>query len=283
MAQAVTPGYFAAMGVSVLRGRDFTDDDTLDKPIVCIINETLALSFFCGTDPLGKRIRLGDGTPDEANNPFATIVGVARDVRGYALEFKPKPEAYFPVEQENYQGTLTFVVRANVATESSLQRAIRTELKALDPTLPVANYRAMERVVADAIARPRFSTVLFGLFAVTALLLTVVGLYGVAAFAASKRTQEIGIRISLGAQTRDVLLLILVQGMLPALFGLGVGMVGAFGVTRLLTNQLYEIRSTDPATFFAVAVLLMLVAAFACWLPAQRATRVNPMTALRHE
>jgi putative ABC transport system permease protein len=283
MAQAVSPGYFATMGVTLLRGRDFTDDDTPLKPIVCIVNETLARSFFAGVDPLGKRIRLGDGTPDEANNPFGTIIGVARDVRGSGLQIQPRPEAYFPLEQENYNTTLTFVARGNAAVETVLQRAIRSEIKSLDAALPVANYRTMERVVADAVARPRFSTVLFGLFAVTALLLTVVGLYGVVAYAASQRMREIGIRIALGAQTRQVLLLVIRQGMLPALIGLVIGIAGAFTLTRLLANQLYEVKSTDPLTYCAVVVVLLLVTLFSCWLPARRAAGLDPLVALRCE
>ena len=282
MAQAVSPGYFSTMGVTLLRGRDFSDNDTLLKPIVCIVNETLARSFFSGVDPLGKRIRLGDGTPDEASNPFGTIIGVARDVRGLALETQPKPEAYFPLEQENYHDALTFVVRAN-APGSSLQQAIRSEVRSLDAALPVANYRTMERVVADAVARPRFSTVLFGLFALTALLLTVVGLYGVVAYAASQRTHEIGIRIALGAGAREVVLLVIRQGMLPALIGLVLGMAGAFALTRLLTNQLYEVKSTDPLTYCAVAIALLAVALLACWLPARRVASLDPLAALRCE
>jgi putative ABC transport system permease protein len=282
MAQAVSPGYFATMGVPLVRGRDFTDDDTLLKPIVCIVNETLARSFFPGVDPIGKRIRLGDGTPDEANNPFGTIIGVARDVRGLALEIQPKPEAYFPLEQENYHDALTFVVRADTAG-TSLQGAIRSQMKSLDAALPVANYRTMEHVVADAVARPRFSTVLVGLFAITALLLTVVGLYGLVAYAAGQRTREIGIRIALGAQEREVLLLVIRQGMLPALIGVVLGIGGAFALTRLLTNQLYQVKSTDPLTYCAVALVLLVVAFFACWLPARRAAGLDPLVALRCE
>ena len=283
MAQAVSPGYFATMGVTLLRGRDFTEDDTLLKPIVCIVNETLARSFFPGVDPLGKRIRLGDGTPDEANNPFGTIIGVVRDVRGFALQIQPKPEAYFSLEQDNYNNTLTFVVRSDAAVATAPRRAIRSEMKSLDAALPVANYRTMERVVADAVARPRLSTVLFGLFALTALLLTVVGLYGVVAYAASQRFREIGIRIALGAQARQVLFLVIRQGMLPALIGLVLGMAGAVALTRLLTNQLYEVKSTDPLTYCAVAGGLRLITLVAGWVPARRAAGLDPLAALRCE
>jgi len=281
-ARAITPGYFKTMGVTLLRGRDFTDHDSADKPVVCIINETIARSFFPGIDPLGKRVRLGDGTPDEANNPFYSIVGIARDVRGWALETKPIPEVYLPLEQE-YRKDMTFVVRADVVSASSLERAIRSEMKSLDPALPVANYRTMERLVANAVARPRFSAFLFGLFAASALLLTVVGLYGVVAYAASQRTREIGVRIALGASQRNILALVIRQGMLPALAGLIIGIAGAFALTRLLAAQLYEVSPADPATFGFVIAVLLLATFAACWLPACRATKIDPMMALRYE
>jgi putative ABC transport system permease protein len=277
-----TPGYFHTMGVMLERGRDFTDQDTSDKPIVCIINETTARRFFPGVDPLGRRIRLGSGTPDEANNPYYTIVGVAGDVRGYALEVKAKPQVYLPLEQ-NTDNEMTFVIRAEQGRADSLERAIRAEMKAIDPTLPPANFRTMERLVADSVARPRFSAFLLGLFAAAALLLTMVGLYGVVAYAVGQRTREIGIRVALGAGKRDVFSLVVRQGMLPALVGLVIGLGGALALTRLLASQLYEVRPADPATFLAVSILLLLVALLACCLPAGRAARLDPAAALRCE
>jgi len=165
----------------------------------------------------------------------------------------------------------------------SLERTIRNEMKSLDPTLPPANFRTMESLVANAIARPRFSTLLLSLFATTALLLTAVGLYGVVAYATTERTREIGIRIALGASGGNVLALVIRQGMLPALIGLAFGLAGALALTRLLANQLYGVKATDPLTFAAVTALLSLVAFLACWLPARRAARVDPMVALRYE
>jgi putative ABC transport system permease protein len=156
-------------------------------------------------------------------------------------------------------------------------------MKSLDPALPAANFRTMERLVSNATARPRFSTFLLSLFAVTALALTVVGLYGVVAYAVNQRTREIGIRIALGAGRRRILALIVSQGMLPALFGLAIGVVGALGLTRLLANQLYEVRPTDPLTFLGVITLLLLVAFVACLIPAHRAAKVDPVVALRYE
>jgi putative ABC transport system permease protein len=277
-----TPGYFDTMGVTLLRGRDFNDQDASDKPIVCIVNETVARKFFSGVDPLGKRVRLGSGTPDEANNPFYTIVGIARDVRGYALEVKPKPQVYLPLEQ-NTDNEMTFVVRADQGQAGALERTIRAELKTLDPTLPPANFRTMERLVANAVARPRFSTFLLGLFAAAALLLTIVGLYGVVAYGVNQRTREIGIRLALGAGERNILSLIIKQGIRPALAGLAVGIAGALVLTRFLANQLYEVQPGDPVTFLSVALVLLAVVFLACYFPAHRATKIDPMEALRHE
>ncbi len=273
------PGYFATMGVTLLRGRDFDAQDTADKPRVCIINETAARTLFVGVDPIGQRVRLG---ADDSRNPWRTIIGVAHDVRGYALETKPRPQVYKPAERGAPE-EMTFVVRAGFAAAGALEQSIRTDMKSLDPLLPAANYRTMERLVANAVARPRFSAFLFGFFAATALLLALIGLYGVVAYAVSQRTREIGIRLALGAQARDIRALVLRQGLAPALAGLAVGIFGAFVLTRFLTAQLYEISATDPATFVAVAALIVVVALAACLLPARRATKVDPMIALRAE
>ena len=275
----VTPGYFDTMGVTLINGRDFGDADTADKPLVCIINETMARAFFPGTDPVGKRLKLGGPGED---HPWVTIVGVARDVRGYALEMKPRPEFYIPFDQDS-QNEMTFVVRAAAASPASVQKAIRADMKSIDSALPLAHFRTMDSLLSNAIARPRFSTVLLDLLAGTALLLTLVGLYGVVAYAANQRTREIGIRLALGASKENVLSLILRQGMRPALTGLVLGGLGALGLTRLLASQLYEVKPTDPVSFSAAALLLAGVALLACYLPARRATRIDPMEALRYE
>jgi putative ABC transport system permease protein len=164
-----------------------------------------------------------------------------------------------------------------------MERAIRAELKSVDPALPLANFRTMESLVDNAVARPRFSAFLFSVFAAIALLLTAIGLYGVVAYATARRTREIGIRIALGASGRSVLALVIRKGMLPALLGLGLGLAGAVALTRFLASQLYEVNATDPLTFLGVAALLLLVALAACYLPARRATRIDPMTALRYD
>jgi len=276
----ITPAYFETMGISMLRGRDFADKDAPDQPIVCIINETIARTFFSGTDPLGKRLKMA--RTDEEQHPWFTIIGVAGDVRSYGLEVKPRPQIYTTVEQ-NTDNDMTLVVRAETMPAASLERAIRHEMKSLDPALPLANFRTMESLLANAVARPRFSTFLLGLFAATALLLTAVGLYGVVAYATSQRAREIGIRIALGARGRNVLALVIRQGMLPALIGLAAGIAGALALTRLLANQLYEVQATDPLTFLCVIAVLLLVALAACYVPARRAAKVDPMVALRYE
>jgi putative ABC transport system permease protein len=275
----IMPGYFETMGVSLLRGRDFTDKDAPDQPSVCIINETIARTFFSGADPIGKRLKLG-GTSEK--QPWWTIVGVVRDVRSYGLEVKPRPQVYTTVEQ-NTDNVMTLIIRAETMPAALLEPAIRAEIKSLDPALPLANFRTMESLLTNAVARPRFSTFLPGLLAATALLLTVVGLYGVVAYSVSQRTREIGIRIALGASGRSVLRLVIRQGMSPAVIGLAIGIAGALALTRSLANQLYEVKPTDPMTFAGVGCILLLVALAACWLPARRAAKVDPMEALRYE
>lgn len=275
----VTPGYFAALGITFTRGRDFTAQDGPNQPRVCIVNEALAREHFLGTDPLGKRIRLGG--PNEPG-PLVTIVGVTRNVRGASLETRSRAQVCFPLAQAP-QNEMTIVVRGEAGGAESLERSIRAALKAIDPALPPANFRAMENLVVNALARPRFGTSLLGAFAAIALILTLIGLYGVVAYAASQRTREIGIRMALGAKAGDVLALIIRQGMKPALIGLAIGIAGALAATRLLATQLYDIKATDPVTFAGVGAFLLLTTLAACWVPARRATRVDPMVALRQE
>jgi putative ABC transport system permease protein len=178
---------------------------------------------------------------------------------------------------------MTFVVRAESTPAALLERTLRAEMKSIDPALPPANFRTMESLVATALARPRFSALLLGLFAVTALLLTVVGLYGVVAYTVGQRTQEIGVRIALGAGRRDVLALVIRQGMGPAVIGLAVGALCALALTRSLATQLYGVKPADLPTFICVGLILLLAALAACWLPARRATKIDPMVALRHD
>jgi putative ABC transport system permease protein len=275
--RVITPGYFDAMGVSLVSGRDLDAADGAGKPLVAVVNETLARQFFPEGDAVGKRIkRILD------DNEWRTIVGVVRDVRGFALEVQARPQVYHPHAQEPWS-EMAIVLRADASALPSLRSAVQREFKQLDAALPVANFRTMEQLVTNAVARPRFSTLLLGLFALTALLLTVVGLYGVVAYGVNQRTREIGIRLALGAQQANVLALVIRQGMQPAIVGLGIGLIGAFALMRLLASQLYEVKATDPLTFVMVALGLLLIAFAACYVPARRATRIDPMAALRYE
>jgi putative ABC transport system permease protein len=274
----VTPGYFEAMGVSLMSGRDFNAADGAGKPSVAIVNEQMARQFFPAGEALGKRIKWVFDDKE-----WRTIVGVVRDVRSYTLELQARPQFYHPHAQWPWEDAMAMVVRADAAALPSLRSAVQQEVKQLDAALPIADFRTMEQVVATAVARPRFTTLLLGLFAATALLLTVVGLYGVVAYGVSQRTREIGIRMALGAGQQNVLLLVIRQGMQPALIGLGIGLIGAFALMRLLASQLYEVRATDPVTFGMVTFILLFVSLVACYIPARRATKIDPMRALRSE
>ncbi len=275
--RAITPGYFEAMGVNLVSGRDFDATDGPGMPPVSIINETLARRFFPAGDAVGKHIKRVLSDKD-----WRTIVGVVRDVRGFSLEAQARPQIYHPHAQAPYDD-MAMAVRADAAAMPSLQSAIRQEIKRLDAALPVANFRTMPELVAKAVARPRFSALLLGLFAGVALMLTAVGLYGVVAYGVNQRTREIGVRMALGARRQNVLALVIGQGMRPAFAGVGIGMAGAFALTRLLASQLYETRATDPATFVLVALGLLFVSLIACYIPAQRAVKIDPMIALRSE
>jgi predicted permease len=275
--RAISPGYFEAMRMSLVSGRDFDTMDSAGKPLVAIVNQTLARQFFPKGDAVGKRIKRVLSDKD-----WSTIVGVVPDVRGFALELQARPQLYYPHTQDRYD-TIAMVLRVDASALPSLRGAIQQEFKQLDPALPIVDFRTMQQLVTNAAARPRFSTLLLGLFAAASLLLTIVGLYGVVAYGVNQRTREIGIRMALGAQQTNVLVLVIRQGMQPALIGLGIGIAGAFALMRLLASQLYEIKPTDPATFTIVAFVILFVSLVACYIPARRAAKIQPMIALHYE
>jgi putative ABC transport system permease protein len=277
------PEYFKTMGIPIARGRDFTDRDDLGAPKVLIVNEALARQYFPNEDPIGKRVAPGFSTlpVSDDESGMREIVGVVADVKHSTLQGATPPEIYFPQSQMP-MSAMTMVVRA-AGDPRALQREVRAVVQSLDRNAPVYTVRTVEEILDRSVATPRFNTLLIGLFAVVALILTLVGLYGVMSCAVSENTQQIGIRMALGAQRRDVLRVIMGQGMLLTMAGVVIGLGAAFGLTRLMSSLLFGIGSTDPWTFASVAVLLLGVAAAACYLPARRAMNVDPVVALRQE
>jgi putative ABC transport system permease protein len=271
--RSVTPGYFAAMGIPIRQGRVFTPGDTASQPRVVVINETIARQFFGSRDPLGRRLR--------AAGAWRTIVGVVADVKSSSLEREAGPQLYFPHAQWPWGG-MTVVVHTE-GNPLALVSAARGEVKALDALLPAARIQTMEQVVSNAAGARRFNMALLAFFAITALLLTMMGIYGVVAFLVGRRSREIGIRMAMGARRGDILRLVLRQGMKPVAIGSIGGLAGSLTASRLVASQLYGVSSSDPLTLASIIALLAAAALLACWLPARRATRVHPTEALRCE
>ncbi|WP_164021803.1 ABC transporter permease [Pyxidicoccus trucidator] len=275
--QVVTPGYFRTLGIPLRQGRDVTPTDRAGTQRVVLVNETLARGVWPGEAPLGQRIRLGS----EPDAPWLTVIGVVGDVRqGGALQ-ETRPEVYVPALQETFH-FIQFAARAD-GDPTRLVAGVREAVAALDSNLPISQVRTMEEAVASVMARPRFLSTLVALFAAVALLLAGVGLSGVIAYTARQRTQELGIRMALGARPGDVLRLVLGSGMRLALAGVGLGLVGAWAATRAMASQLYGVSATDPLTFGSLALAVVVVTLLATWLPARRATRVDPLVAMRGE
>jgi putative ABC transport system permease protein len=281
-----TPHYLRAMHIPLRTGRFLTDQDTMESPPVCLINQSMANRYFPNEDPMGKKLRVG-----LRESVTLEIVGVVQNVRQRSLDVESLPpqiqallssQIYIPYAQMASYPKMTVAVRASSHVEN-LAGALRAEVKALDKDLPVSKLRTMEAVRGNSMAQPRFRTVLIGLFGALALILATVGIYGVMAYSVTRRTHEIGVRMALGAQTADVMKLVVRQGMWLTLAGLAIGLAGAFALTRVMAGLLYGVTATDPLTFTAVPALLFAVALFACWLPAHRATKVDPMEALRYE
>jgi putative ABC transport system permease protein len=274
----ITPGYFRAMGITLLDGRDFSDADARDTAKVVIIDERLAREYWPRESPLGKRIRFG---PPENNEPWHTIVGVVGEVKHDSLNLPQRKSVYLPHAQIPVGG-MALAVRTRGNPEN-LAAALRTQVRELDPNQPVTAVRTMSEILSRSVWQPRLYAILFGAFAVVALLLASVGIYGVMSYAVTQRTHEIGIRMALGAQRADVLRLVVGQGMWLALVGVGIGVLASLVLTRLMQSLLFSVTATDPATFTGVAVLLTFAALIACYIPARRATKVDPMIALRYE
>jgi putative ABC transport system permease protein len=273
----ITPNYFRAMGVPILMGRDFTDADARDSIKVTIIDERLAREYWPNESPLGKRVRFG---PPEDNEPWHMIVGVVGAVKHESLRLTRRKTVYLPHTQIAIDD-MALAVRA--ANPENLTPVIKRQVKAMDPDLPIINVRTMTEVISRSVWQPRLYAILFGVFAAVALALASIGIYGVMAYSVSERTHEIGVRLALGAQRRDVLKLIVARGMTLTMIGAGIGLGSALTLTRLMQTLLFEVSATDPLTFAGLAALLSVVAMLACYLPARRATKVDPMIALRCE
>lgn len=276
----VRPGYFRTLGIPLLQGRDFDERDLLTGKPVVIINETLARKYFPDQNPLGRRINPSFAI-DDRGIQMREIIGVVKDVQHASLSEPAGAECYASHLQVPAQ-TMTTVLRT-AQDPRALMGIVRKEVAALDADLPVYNDKTLEDYLALSVAQPRFNTMLLTFFAGVALLLTAIGLYGVMSYTVSQHTREIGIRLALGAQKRDVLTFVVGQGMLLTLLGIGIGIGAAFALTRLLREFLFGVSAADPLTFGVVAILLAVIALLACYIPARRATRVDPMIALRYE
>jgi predicted permease len=274
----VTPGYFGAMGIPLLTGRDIAETDGKDAPRVTLVDARLAREYWPGESPLGKRVRFG---PPESNEPWHTVVGVVGEVRHERPDAVTRMSVYLSYQQTPVR-QMTIAARAE-ADPAGLVAAVRSQVRELDPAQPVTGVRTMEEVISRAVWQPRLHTILFGVFAAVALILASVGIYGVTSYAVTQRTHEIGIRMALGAKPGDILRMVIGQGLALTLAGIGIGAAAAFALTRVMSSLLFEISAADPTTFTANVLLLATVSLLACYIPARRATRVDPMIALRYE
>jgi putative ABC transport system permease protein len=275
--RAIGPGYFGTMGIPLVRGRDFTDQDSTETGYAVIVSEKLAQHFWPGQDPIGKR--LTPGLPP-SGSPLREVIGVVKDVRQNNFLAAPKMQMYMTYRQLKDLAPNALVVRTAVEP-MSLATALRNAVWAVDKDQPVSNIDTMEHIVAGAVARQRFSTTLLGIFATLALTLAAVGIYGVTSYSVAQRTHEIGIRMALGARRRDVLKMTVKQGLKLVVMGVAIGLVAAFVLTRVMASLLFGVSATDPVTFFSISLVLMGVAILASYIPALRATKVDPMVALR--
>jgi putative ABC transport system permease protein len=280
--RVISPDYFRALNIRLSRGRPFDDRDTQHAPPVMIVNETFARRYFAGTEALGQHVIIEGEGGDNAVPPAREIVGIAGDVRHESLETESGAEYYVPYTQAS-EPFMSLVVRSAGANPESLAASVREVIKQIDKDQYVAAIQPMTKLVTDSVARRRFNALLTGSFAIVALLLAAIGIFGVLNYTVAQRTQEIGLRVALGAQTPDVLRLVLGQGVRLILVGLAIGLAASFALTRVLAGMLFGVKPTDPLTFVAVSFLLAGVALLACWIPARRATRVDPMVALRYE
>jgi putative ABC transport system permease protein len=272
----VGPGYFQTLGIPLLRGRDFTDRDTVAAPGVALINQAMVRRFWPDEDPLGKQITMN-------GKSFFSIVGVVGNVRQLGQASETSPEVYLSYLQDPVAWPYRTLIVRTVGDPLRLVGLVEQAVWSVNRDQPVSDIETMEQVLAESVAQPRIFTLLMGVFAALALVLASVGIYGVVSYSVSQRTHEVGVRLALGAERVDVLRLVVGQGMLLTGIGLGIGLAGAMALTRFLSSFLFSVRPTDPITFAVVALALAGVALLATYIPARRAMRVDPMVALRYE
>ena len=273
--------YFQTLGIPIVKGRDFERRDQHGSPPVVIISQEFARLFFPNENPIGKRMKPGISTYDDEKSTYREIVGIVGDVRSHALSTQPKPAYYVPQTQVPWSQQTMVVKTKN--DPRGLITGLTKEVGAMDNNVPVFNVKTMPEYLSASAAAPRFNTTLLTIFAAVALVLTLVGLYGVMSYSVAQRTNEIGIRLALGAQSKDVLLMIVKQGSFLIALGLTIGLFGAYALTRLISSLLFGVTAKDPVTFAGAAVVLAVVALLACYIPAWRATKVDPLEALRCE
>ena len=279
--RVIATDYFKTMGIPVRQGRVFDQNDRFESAPVVIVNERFASKFFPGQNVIGKRIKPGMSA-DDSGDKMREIVGVVGNVKHLALKNEDSPEMYLPQTQIPFN-IMSLVIRTSLSDPSALTASLRKELAALDKTIPLTSVRVFDEYVSRSLARPRFNALLLSIFAGTALILTAIGIYGVLAYSVAQRTSEIGIRIALGAGKSSIFRLIVGQAMTLVGISLVIGLAGAFAATRLLNSLLFGVGASDPGTFAGIVLLVSAVAFIAAWLPARRATRVDPIIALRAE
>jgi putative ABC transport system permease protein len=277
----IATDYFKTMGIPVRQGRIFDERDRLDSAPVVIVNERFAQKYFPGENAIGKRIQPGFSA-DDSGEKIREIVGVVGNVKHLSLRNDDSPEMYLPRTQIPF-GIMSIVIRTSVSNPNAITNSLRKELAAMDATIPLTSVRVFDEYISRSLARPRFNTLLLSIFAGTALVLTAIGIYGVLAYSVAQRTSEIGIRIALGAGKSSIFRLIVGQAMTLVGISLVLGLAGAFAATRLLSSLLFGVGASDPGTFIGIVLLVSAVAFIAAWVPARRATRVDPIVALRAE
>jgi putative ABC transport system permease protein len=273
----VTPGTFAALGIPLERGRDFDDSDTVDRSFVAVVSEALVQQAFPNQNPLGRTIYC----PFDSDKAM-TIIGVVGDVRQSGPAREPTPECYMTYEQHGFNGATLSVVVRTARDPNTLTDTLQHLAREKSPDVPM-EFTTMKSIISDNVAAPRFRTLLLSAFAALALCLALAGVYGVMAYAVGQRSKEIGVRLALGASSGSVIRMVLGQGLILTAIGLALGLAGAFSSARLLTNMLFQVRPTDPIVYLGVTLSLAVVALIATYVPARRATSIDPLATLRQE